>query len=139
MEDSELREADFSQREALSRISDAKNHNILPEHYSEHFPSANSSDIQRVYIAYNRRLRMANALDFDDLLLKTVEVMDKPCRCGIIITTGTATFLSTSTRIQIGRSTSCSASLPRATPTFSWWETKTSLFTSSGERTSKTS
>jgi ATP-dependent DNA helicase UvrD/PcrA len=77
MEDSELREADFSQREALSRISYAKNHNILPEHYSEHFPSANSSDIQRVYIGYNRRLRMANALDFDDLLLKTVEVMEK--------------------------------------------------------------
>ena len=77
MEDSELRETDLSQREALSRISYAKNHNILPERYAEYFPSDNSSDIERLYIAYNRRLRMANALDFDDLLLKTVEVMEK--------------------------------------------------------------
>src|SRR5262245_1208978 len=77
MEESEMEETDLSQREALSQISYAKNHNIPPERYSEYFTSSDSSDIQRLYTAYNRRLRMANALDFDDLLLKTVEVMEK--------------------------------------------------------------
>ena len=77
MEETEIRDSDLTQREVLSRISYAKNHNILPERYAELFPSDTSDDIQRLFTAYNRRLRMANALDFDDLLLKTVEVMEK--------------------------------------------------------------
>src|SRR4029450_7457413 len=77
MEETEIRDSDLTQREVLSRISYAKHPNLPPERYAEHFPSDTSEDIQRLFTAYNRRLRMANALDFDDLLLKTVEVMEK--------------------------------------------------------------
>jgi DNA helicase II / ATP-dependent DNA helicase PcrA len=67
----------ISPREILSRVSFAKNHNVTPEDFSLRFPSMLAEDIQELYRHYDARLRQANALDFDDLLLKAVEVLDK--------------------------------------------------------------
>jgi DNA helicase II / ATP-dependent DNA helicase PcrA len=77
MQESGKSETDLSPREILSRISFAKNHDTSPETYQHRFPSADADLIQRWYGRYNERLRQANALDFDDLLLKAVEVMRK--------------------------------------------------------------
>jgi len=64
-------------REALSRISYAKNHGIAPEQYAARFASEKADAIQRIYTRYNERLQKSNALDFDDLLLKSVELLGK--------------------------------------------------------------
>jgi DNA helicase II / ATP-dependent DNA helicase PcrA len=77
LQESGKNETDLSPREILSRISFAKNINISPEAYPHRFQSEDAEDIQNWYSRYNDRLRQANALDFDDLLLKAVEVMHK--------------------------------------------------------------
>jgi len=71
-------EGDLSPREALSRISYAKNHSVGPREYPDRFPSDSAEAIAVIYDRYERRLRQANALDFDDLLLRAVEVLGKP-------------------------------------------------------------
>src|SRR5271157_155870 len=61
-------------RAALSRISYWKNHGISPE---EAYEKAGNPTLERfavLYDLYSRRLRQANALDFDDLLLKAVDL-----------------------------------------------------------------
>ena len=65
-------------RMALSRISHAKNRMEGPDA----FASASAYDfrtqqIQKLYAIYTRALKEANALDFDDLLLKTVELFEQ--------------------------------------------------------------
>jgi DNA helicase-2/ATP-dependent DNA helicase PcrA len=64
-------------REIISRISYAKNHGVAPEQYSAFFKSDEAEDVQRIFAHYNARLRNSNSLDFDDLLLKTVAVLEK--------------------------------------------------------------
>ena len=68
---------DLSPREVLSRISYAKNHGVQPEQFAARFPSEKAEDLQRFYGHYNTRLRNANSLDFDDLLLKSVALLTK--------------------------------------------------------------
>src|SRR6058998_201550 len=70
IQDLGFKESEFSPREALSRISYAKNHNVAAEAYAERFPSENAEEFERLYQTYNLRLHKSNALDFDDLLLK---------------------------------------------------------------------
>src|SRR5437870_3086736 len=60
-----------------SRISHAKNHgktaqNILDESWEPSWEYTSN-----VFNEYDKRLRKSNALDFDDLLIKTVEIFDK--------------------------------------------------------------
>ena len=64
-------------REVLSRISFAKNHRVSAQDYGLQLPAPDAADIQGLYARYEARLRQANALDFDDLLLKTVELLEK--------------------------------------------------------------
>ena len=75
LEDSHREE--LSAREVLSRVSYAKNHNVTPEVYAHRFPSETAEEIAALYRTYDSRLRKANALDFDDLLLKTVELFTR--------------------------------------------------------------
>jgi DNA helicase II / ATP-dependent DNA helicase PcrA len=70
-------ELDLSPREILSRISYAKNHGVSPPSFAARFASDDAEDMQQIYTRYNARLRQTNALDFDDLLLMTVSVLDK--------------------------------------------------------------
>ena len=67
----------FPPRSVLSRISYAKNHDASP---AELYQSARDPETERlasVYERYQMRLRSADALDFDDLLLKTVELFQR--------------------------------------------------------------
>jgi DNA helicase II / ATP-dependent DNA helicase PcrA len=70
-------ELDLSPREIISRISYAKNHGVPPERFSDRFPSEKAEDLEYIYEKYNTRLRNANSLDFDDLLLKSAAVLEK--------------------------------------------------------------
>ena len=65
----------YKERMLLSAISAAKNKNIPAEEYQEE-DSWNGKTIARVYKEYQSRLRKNNALDFDDLLMKTVELFE---------------------------------------------------------------
>ena len=65
----------YKERMLLSAISAAKNKNITAEEYQEE-DSWNGKTIARVYKEYQSRLRKNNALDFDDLLMKTVELFE---------------------------------------------------------------
>ena len=64
-------------RLALSRISHAKNRMEGPETFTANSWNPRDEQIGKLYTIYVRRLKDANALDFDDLLLKTVELFDK--------------------------------------------------------------
>jgi DNA helicase-2/ATP-dependent DNA helicase PcrA len=63
-----------SPRSALARISYAKNHGLSPEELYRQARDAATEKLAPLYDRYEGKLRQANALDFDDLLLKTVEL-----------------------------------------------------------------
>ena len=63
-------------RAALSRISQAKNKMESPEDMRAAGWSLRDDQVSRVFEAYRRTLGDAGALDFDDLLLKTVELVE---------------------------------------------------------------
>jgi len=64
-------------RSVLSRISYAKNHGMTPEMMYEQAQNDPMEKIAGLFGLYEAKLRQANALDFDDLLLKTVELFYK--------------------------------------------------------------
>jgi DNA helicase-2/ATP-dependent DNA helicase PcrA len=64
-------------RLVLARISQAKNRMEGPESLTASSWSPRDQQIGRLYEIYARMLREANALDFDDLLLKTVELFER--------------------------------------------------------------
>jgi DNA helicase-2/ATP-dependent DNA helicase PcrA len=70
-------EKEFSPREILGSISFAKNHGVGPEQFAARFPSPIAEDVGELFERYNTRLRQGNALDFDDILLKMVLLLDK--------------------------------------------------------------
>ncbi|NWG12983.1 MAG: UvrD-helicase domain-containing protein [Acidobacteria bacterium] len=72
-----LSESELAPREAIGRISYAKNHRIPAHQYCAHFKAANSEETAELYRKYESRLRQSNALDFDDLLLKAVELLEQ--------------------------------------------------------------
>ncbi len=77
LEDEHLSEKELAPREVLSRISYAKNHNVQVKSYALRFPSETAEDVQHLFEVYDGRLRKSNALDFDDLLLKTVDLLER--------------------------------------------------------------
>jgi DNA helicase-2/ATP-dependent DNA helicase PcrA len=64
-------------RLALSRISHAKNRMEGPEAFAANSWNPRDEQMGKLYGMYVQRLKDANALDFDDLLLKTVELFEK--------------------------------------------------------------
>lgn len=63
------------ERVFLSAISSAKDEGITPEEYElSALGDYNKMKISNVYKEYQRRLKTNNALDFDDLIMKTVEL-----------------------------------------------------------------
>jgi DNA helicase II / ATP-dependent DNA helicase PcrA len=64
-------------RSVLSRISRAKNHDVSPEEMYHQARDRDTEKVASVYERYQKRLRASSALDFDDLLLKTVEIFDR--------------------------------------------------------------
>ena len=63
-------------RAALSRISHAKNRMQTPEAMAAG-PSLRDQEVARVYEFYLKALKESGAVDFDDLLLKTVDLFEQ--------------------------------------------------------------
>jgi DNA helicase-2/ATP-dependent DNA helicase PcrA len=63
-------------RAVLSRISHAKNRMEGPEVFEKSW-NPKDKEIARLYAGYQNALKEASALDFDDLLLKTVQLFDQ--------------------------------------------------------------
>ncbi len=81
LEEPAFRASDLAPKEVLSRISYAKNHGVAPTEYERRFRSDIAEFVAELYERYNERLRQANALDFDDLLLKSVETLRRFPEC----------------------------------------------------------
>ena len=62
-------------REVLSRISFAKNHAQSPEQMRAEAFSPDGRQAADIFAAYEVLLRQSNALDFDDLLLRTAKLL----------------------------------------------------------------
>ena len=69
-----MTDRDIKPRSVLSAISHAKNDMIDPEAYAASASSPVQQRIAALFQAYEKALRQAAALDFDDLLLKVVEL-----------------------------------------------------------------
>lgn len=65
-------------RAVLSAISKAKNEGMSPEDYGKQISGGDFTEkkIAECYTLYEKKLHQNDALDFDDLLLKTVELLD---------------------------------------------------------------
>ncbi|WP_020403124.1 ATP-dependent helicase [Gracilimonas tropica] len=78
-----LQELNFDPKEIKpktihNKISDSKNQLITADTFQEKFISSTLDDITaRVYSIYNKRLKQSNAMDFDDLLVKPIELFQK--------------------------------------------------------------
>jgi ATP-dependent DNA helicase UvrD/PcrA len=67
----------FVPRGIHAQISNAKNQLISPDDYRERVASFYDQTVADVYRLYQERLHAANAMDFDDLLMLTVEVLER--------------------------------------------------------------
>ena len=67
----------YNPRAILSHISRAKNESISPETYQNIADGYFERIVAEVYTLYQDALRMNNSLDFDDLLLFTVELLNE--------------------------------------------------------------
>lgn len=78
MKELNINEKDITDREIINKISNAKDNLIT----CDEFKRKNEQDyklnkIADVYILYQKKLKSNNALDFDDIIFKTVELFKK--------------------------------------------------------------
>jgi DNA helicase-2/ATP-dependent DNA helicase PcrA len=67
----------FTPRGIHNQISHAKNRLISPDEYANQVQSFYDQTVADVYQLYQRRLFASNAVDFDDLLMLTVDVLER--------------------------------------------------------------
>jgi DNA helicase-2/ATP-dependent DNA helicase PcrA len=67
----------FVPRGIHAQISNAKNRLVGPKEYRERVASFFDQTVADVYERYQQRLHASNAMDFDDLLYLTVEVLER--------------------------------------------------------------
>ena len=75
-----LDEKEFQPRSVLSIISNAKDKDWSPEQFAQETRTSHDWRMPRIaeiYTGYQRRLREANAMDFDDIILHTVHLLQK--------------------------------------------------------------
>ncbi|MBL4592007.1 MAG: UvrD-helicase domain-containing protein, partial [Phycisphaerales bacterium] len=72
-----LQASNWPPRSVLSAISTAKNDMIDAKSYEMQAGDFYSKQIAKIYTTYAAVLRKANAIDFDDLLLYTVQILEK--------------------------------------------------------------
>jgi DNA helicase-2/ATP-dependent DNA helicase PcrA len=74
----DLSSEDFPPRSVRSQISHAKNHGITPgemESDAHKMQDKTRQQVAKIFRAYDEMLRKASALDFDDLLLRAVDLL----------------------------------------------------------------
>lgn len=67
----------YSPRTALSMIDQWKNTGISPDTTYEETANGIEEKYAEIYERYERRLKQSNSMDFNDLLLKTVELLEE--------------------------------------------------------------
>ena len=67
----------YPARQFQAMISNAKNELLGPQDYINAASNQFEQVVADVYTIYQQRLQRANAMDFDDLILKTVEVLQR--------------------------------------------------------------
>jgi DNA helicase-2/ATP-dependent DNA helicase PcrA len=67
----------FTPRGIHSQISNAKNQLIGPDEYTSRVASFYDKTVAEVYERYQKRLISSNAVDFDDILMLTVEAFER--------------------------------------------------------------
>ena len=67
----------FVPRGIHSQISNAKNQLIGPDEYMERVASFYDQTVAEVYQLYQKRMFASNAVDFDDMLMLTVQVLER--------------------------------------------------------------
>ncbi len=74
----DIDEKDITDKEIIGAVSNAKNLLISPASFKKqneyHFRNNKIAD---AYVLYQKKLKQNNALDFDDLIMKTVELYEK--------------------------------------------------------------
>jgi DNA helicase-2/ATP-dependent DNA helicase PcrA len=77
LEDLERDPKRFTPRGIHAQISNAKNQLVSPEEYASRVSSFYDQTVAEAYDLYQRRLFAANAVDFDDMLFLTVDVLQR--------------------------------------------------------------
>jgi len=77
LQDMNLDDENTSPRQLASRISNAKSDLIRPRDFTAAEGSYIEQIMKEIYPEYQKRLKASNALDFDDLLLKTCQLFSE--------------------------------------------------------------
>ncbi len=80
LKDLSLSDKEFQPRSVLSIISNAKDKDFSPDQFAQESKTSHDWRMPRIaeiYRGYQRRLREANAMDFDDIILHTVHLLQK--------------------------------------------------------------
>lgn len=77
LKDLEIDPRRFTPRQVRNVISSAKNACVTARNYSEVASGYLERTVADVYLSYERTLKQNNALDFDDLLMKTVQMLER--------------------------------------------------------------
>jgi DNA helicase-2/ATP-dependent DNA helicase PcrA len=77
-----LEDLDYDERQlaagaCLAEIDKAKNAMIWPEQYAQTQTSFTGERIANVYAEYQRRLAESNSLDFDDLIVRAIDLLER--------------------------------------------------------------
>ena len=76
LQDANLDPKQYAPRTLQSAISAAKSHLLSPEDYAQRTQSYFEEIVHRIYQRYQQLLGQNKAVDFDDLLMKTVQLFD---------------------------------------------------------------
>lgn len=77
LKDHHLSEKQYSPRSIQAQISQAKNELISPQEYAQVARLPLQKVVAKLYPAYEKKLRDARALDFDDIIGQTVKLLTK--------------------------------------------------------------
>lgn len=77
-DDLKLDEKKYPPRSIASFISNAKNSLISAQRYHQYVDSHIKEIVNQAYLIYAKKLNENNALDFDDILVKTLEILQIP-------------------------------------------------------------
>lgn len=77
LKDKNIDPKQFDPRAMLGAISSAKNELIDPESYAKNAGGYFDQKVAEVYTEYQKRLRKNSALDFDDLIMKTIQLFQR--------------------------------------------------------------
>ena len=72
-----LNDKEYAPRAVSSEISHAKNILLTPDDYDSEITTEWENTVGSIYREYAKRMVAANALDFDDLIMKVIELFEK--------------------------------------------------------------